>query len=79
VAPSTTVPRTLPGNANKFTEIVIQVQTALYVYGFYTGAIDGLVGPQTKSAISTMQSQYGLPVTGTITPDVLNALMITAE
>ena len=75
-APATTV---LPGTADKFKNIVRQVQTALYVYGYYTGSIDGLVGPQTKIAISTMQEQYGLPVTGTITPDVLDALQVTAE
>lgn len=75
-APATTV---LPGTAEKFKNIVRQVQTALYVFGYYTGTIDGLVGPQTKLAISTMQEQYGLPVTGTITPDVLDALQVTAE
>lgn len=69
----------LPGTADKFKNIVRQVQTALYVFGYYTGTIDGLVGPQTKIAISTMQEQYGLPVTGTITPDVLDALQVTAE
>ena len=78
-APAKVAPKVLPGNTNKFMLIVMQVQTALYAYGYYTGAIDGVVGPATKVAISTMQAQYGLPVTGTITPDVLNALQVTAE
>jgi His-Xaa-Ser repeat protein HxsA len=71
--------KTLPGNSSKFFDIVRQVQTALYAFGFYSGAIDGVVGPQTKTAISAMQAQYGLPITGTITPDVLDALNIEAK
>lgn len=79
VAAPAVVPRVLPGNANQFTNIVLQVQTALYAYGYYAGALTGIVDPTTKAALSQMQSQYGLPVTGTITPDVLDALSITAQ
>lgn len=77
--PAAIAPKTLPGNSNKFSKIVIQVQTALFAYGYYDGTIDGVIGPQSKAALSEMQSQYGLPITGTINPDVLNALGITAE
>ncbi|PYE22632.1 His-Xaa-Ser repeat protein HxsA [Rhizobium sp. PP-WC-2G-219] len=57
----------------------MQVQTALTAYGYYTGAIDGRVGPACKTAISSMQTDYNLKVTGTITPEVLNAFAIVAN
>ena len=69
----------LPGNTAKFKEILMQVQLGLNVYGYYTGAIDGVMGPQTQAAISKFQSAWGLPVTGTLTPEVLNALGIVAQ
>lgn len=72
-------PQILPGNSEKFRAIVRQVQTGLYVYGYYTGAIDGIVGPQTRTAISQFQKAYGQQVTGTITPEVLDALGIVAQ
>ncbi|MFT3988988.1 His-Xaa-Ser repeat protein HxsA [Aestuariivirga sp.] len=70
---------TLPGNSNKFKAIVIQVQLALIAYGYYAGEADGKVGPDTRDALSRMQTDYGLKVTGTITPQVLDALRITAQ
>lgn len=85
-APATILPsspdaalRVLPGNSERFLEIARQVQIALYSWGYYTGEIDGIVGPATRSAISSMQADWGLNVTGTITPEVLDALKILAE
>ena len=85
-APATILPsspdaalKTLPGNSDKFVEIAKQVQLALYSWGYYSGVIDGVVGPETRTAISTMQADWNLKVTGTITPEVLNALKIVAE
>ncbi|MHB0952504.1 MAG: His-Xaa-Ser repeat protein HxsA [Allorhizobium sp.] len=79
-APSPAVPlKTLPGNTDKFRQIAMQVQTALTIYGYYTGAVDGLIGPESKVAISKMQQDYGLKVTGTITPEVLDAFKIIAN
>ena len=72
-------PKTLPGNSGIFRDIVMKVQTGLYVYGYYSGAIDGLVGGQTRTALTKMQSDYGLKVTGTVTPEVLDALRIEAK
>lgn len=85
-APSTILPsspdaamKVLPGNSDKFLEIARQVQLGLYSWGYYSGEIDGIVGPATRLAISSMQSDWGLNVTGTITPEVLDALKIVAE
>jgi His-Xaa-Ser repeat protein HxsA len=72
-------PKTLPGNSAAFLDIVKRVQTALYTYGYYTGAIDGIVGTGTKTAISKFQKDWGLNITGTITPEVLDALNIVAK
>jgi peptidoglycan hydrolase-like protein with peptidoglycan-binding domain len=49
------------------------------LYGYYTGAIDGKIGPESKVALAKMQEAYGLKVTGTITPEILNALGISAN
>ncbi len=42
------------------------VQVALRALGFYLGPIDGVIGPQTATAVRLAQGQFGLPVTGTI-------------
>lgn len=71
--------KTLPGNSGKFKKIAIQVQLALTSYGYYSGAIDGMIGRGSKTALSRFQSDYSLKVTGTITPEVLNAMGISAK
>ena len=50
------------------------VQRALAERGFYYGAIDGLIGPMTRGAIASFQSEAGLPVTGEIHASLLRAL-----
>ena len=47
-------------------EQTIQVQAALRKLGYYTGSIDGLMGPATQTAIRTFQIDHGLSVTGKI-------------
>lgn len=54
--------------------VSVAVQTALSQQGYYRGPIDGVVGPGTRAAIAAYQRDNGLPVTGTITPGVLNDL-----
>ncbi len=44
------------------------IQTALKKAGFYTGAIDGKVGPKTKKAIEEFQKAKGLKVDGKVGP-----------
>src|SRR5690606_13131795 len=71
-------PTTLPGNSPTFTAIVRQVQTCMFSFGFYSGVIDGVVGPETAAAISKFQELFRQPITGTITPEVLDACGIAA-
>lgn len=51
------------------------VQVALQNLGLYTGAIDGQVS-SCSAALEQYQQQNNLPVTGTITPDLLSRLGI---
>jgi len=44
----------------------IEIQTALKNAGFYTGNIDGKIGPQTKKAIEEFQKAKGLKADGKI-------------
>ena len=45
--------------------------------GFYHGQIDGIVGPETRKAISWFQSVDKLSVTGRIDDPTLEALQIS--
>ena len=78
-SPPAAATRVLPGNSASFQRIAKQVQTALMAYGYYNGAIDGIIGSGSKSALSRFQADYGLKVTGTITPEVLDAFGIPAK
>lgn len=69
----------LPGNAAKFQRIARDVQIALMTYGYFDGPITGTVGPKTRTALGRFQQDYGIKVTGTITPEVLDRLGITAN
>lgn len=69
----------LPGNSEQFKLIAMRVQLALISYGYYNGPLDGIIGKQSSAALSRFQSDYSLSITGTITPEVLNAFGITAQ
>ena len=51
-----------------------QVQQKLKDLGYYTGAIDGIIGTKSKTAIKNFQRDYGLVVDGIVGPKTLNAL-----
>ena len=53
---------------------VIQVQAALRQRKYYTGAIDGLLGPGTQAAIRAYQVDRNLPVTGKLDPELISDL-----
>ncbi|MDB6173265.1 MAG: hypothetical protein JWL59_2576 [Chthoniobacteraceae bacterium] len=54
----------------------MEVQNALQELGFYQGAIDGSVGPETRAAIRAYQSENGLSVTGRIDTALLRLLEV---
>ena len=53
---------------------VSEVQSALTRKGYYHGAIDGRMGPETRSAVRQYQRNHGMEVTGNIDQTVLDAL-----
>jgi peptidoglycan hydrolase-like protein with peptidoglycan-binding domain len=61
---------------DRFKTNVRNVQLALQAFGYYSGTINGVVNPITSEAITAMQTDYGLRITGTVTPEVFSALRI---
>lgn len=59
--------------------VVRQVQMGLIAYGYYEGPADGIVGPKTREALVKFQTDFRLTVTGTITPEVLDAFRISTQ
>jgi Putative peptidoglycan binding domain len=55
-------------------EQVKQAQKILQETGFYTGAIDGILGPNTKAALHAYQAKHGLPKTGELDEATRKAL-----
>lgn len=47
-------------------EYTASLQEALAGAGYYTGAVDGVYGPETVDAVEALQQASGLPVTGTV-------------
>jgi hypothetical protein len=54
----------------------LDVQAALARRGYYYGAIDGIIGSQSRNAIRRYQYDYGLRVTGVIDYPLLRSLGI---
>jgi hypothetical protein len=55
-------------------QVIANVQTALQEQGYYNDAVDGLIGPNTRVALSNFQRDYGLPITAAIDGPTLKAL-----
>lgn len=51
-----------------------EIQTALKAAGFYTGPVDGKIGPVTRTAIRAFQEARGLQVDGKVGPKTWTAL-----
>ena len=57
--------------------LAVAVQSELARRGYYHDGIDGIIGPGSRNAIRAFQAARGLPVTGLIDPNLLNALGIS--
>lgn len=55
-------------------QIVVNVQVALQRDGYYTGSIDGDIGPQTREALAAFQADNGLEVTSAVDAPTLQTL-----
>lgn len=63
--------------ATTFTLVVYEPEETQYLLatlGFYHGPIDGILGPQTETALRQVQIKYALPETGTATPETIAKL-----
>lgn len=54
-------------------EVVVQIQTELAKYGYYTGPIDGHYGPATKAAVATLQTDRGVTADGLVGAETVAA------
>ena len=57
--------------------IIVNVQRQLRNDGYYAGAIDGVLGPQTRHAIAAFQADHGLAVTSAVDEPTLATLGLT--
>ena len=55
------------------------LQQSLADTGYYTGAVDGVYGPETVAAVEALQTANGLPVTGTVDKATAEALQAALE
>ena len=55
-------------------EVIANVQTALQNGGYYFGSITGSLSVDTRAAIANFQRDYGLPITGAIDEETVEAL-----
>ncbi len=55
-------------------EVLVNVQVALRDQGYYDGAIDGLIGPQTRAALADYQQDNGLVITSAVDEPTLVTL-----
>jgi len=58
-------------------QIVLNVQSQLRDDGYYTGPIDGVLGPQTRYALAAFQADHGLAVTSAVDEPTLSTLGIS--
>ncbi|WP_246679039.1 peptidoglycan-binding domain-containing protein [Mesorhizobium sp. B1-1-3] len=49
----------------------------MLAFGYYNGKLDGIFRPEMRASLTKLQTDYGLKVTGTITPETLDALRTT--
>ncbi len=60
-------------------EAVLEVQRALAQLGYFDGTIDGVLGPYTREAIRSFQSDAGLPVDGAVSEQLESALVFAVR
>jgi peptidoglycan hydrolase-like protein with peptidoglycan-binding domain len=54
-------------------QIVVQIQTELAKYGYYTGPLDGNYGSETADAVERLQADLGVTADGKFGPETLAA------
>jgi hypothetical protein len=67
------------GSGQSSNEVVSSVQSQLAKLGYYSGAIDGVLGDQTEAAIARYQEDNDLSVTGVVTAATLQSLGLAGQ
>lgn len=67
-------PRVQAASSNADGALVREIQAELQERGYYRGAVDGIVGPMTLSAVRLFERDAGLPVDGRVRADLLDKL-----
>jgi hypothetical protein len=57
-------------------DVVVDAQRALARRGYYSGAVDGCIGPGTRAAIRAWQADCRLPITGRLDTPTLRSLAL---
>lgn len=57
--------------------VIGDVQTQLQQDGYYSGPIDGVLGPQTRAAIAAFQADHGLAITSAVDEPTLATMGLT--
>lgn len=65
------------GSVYAATADIKEVQKRLKKWGYYTGAVDGINGPQTIAAVKKFQKKYGLTQDGVVGPLTAKKMGIT--
>lgn len=76
VTPSRVEWRQILCETNTTGDVVMQIQRALKTRGFDPGPVDGKIGPQTRTALSSFQKSQNLPTGGNLTMNTLKALKV---
>lgn len=66
-------PETDAALKGKAQDVVIQIQTALTEYGYYTGPIDGDYGANTQAAVKKLQTDLGVTADGRLSAETVDA------
>ncbi len=68
--------RTRVSSASMSRVEVRRAQEFLAHLGFDPGPIDGLVGPRTRRAVQSFEAAHGLPVSGEVTPALIDRMAL---
>lgn len=60
-------------------QVIVSVQDSLQDQGYYTGTVDGQLGPATRDAIGAFQRDHGLDVTAAVDEPTVQALGLTED
>ena len=74
--PAVVAPRPVAVGREVGSGLVVDVQRALARTGYYTGVIDGDLGPRSRAAIREWQMDCRLPVTGQLDTATLRSLAL---